>query len=222
MSRTQQVPTAPFNPVYGCVIMLAAVLMFVGIIVWSGYTYFVQDRAIGAVTVEQPVELPADSLPLEEMDALKTRLAEFKAAALAGQPAELTLSLPELNALLAMAPDEGGGSYAGKLLFFKTDAAKNHLIAKSSLPLNKKFWEKGVRYLVGEISFVIYVEQAGPDAKIVDIAVPGKTIEPGLVLDMGRWPWMGPYQKGELGEVLKRILTAQVSGDAITLRTRNP
>ena len=220
MSRVQKLPTATFSPYYGCAIMIAAVLVFGGIIGWSAYTYFVQDKAIAVITVNEPVKLPPADLPREAQADLEKRLADFAAAANASQPAELQLSLADLNAMLAMAPESGSGSYADQLRLTRTDPAANTLSAQTSLPMNRKFWEKGMRYLVGEVTFLVYVHEAGPDAKVVDVKVPGKAVEPGLIQDMGRWPWLGLYQNGPLGAVLKNIRQAEVTPSGVRLSTQ--
>jgi hypothetical protein len=119
-----------------------------------------------------------------------------------------------------MAPDAGGGTYADKLHFIGTDPATNRLTAQASLPLNKKFWEKGKRYLNGEVTFQVYVSETGPDAKVYDVKVPGKTVEPGMVRDMGRWPWLGIYHTGKLGEILATIRQVDVTLMGLELSTQ--
>jgi hypothetical protein len=219
MSAPLKQPTASFSPYYGCVIMIAAVLVFAGIIAWSAYTFFVQDKAIAAITVAQPAPLPPADLSGEAKADLEKRLTRFADAAKAGQPADISLTLAELNAMLGMAPDAGNGGYAGSLRLIRTDPAASAIVTQTSLPMNKKFWEEGHRYLVGEVTFYIYLHEGGPDAKVMDIKVPGKEVEPGLIRDMGRWPWLAPYQSGPLGPVLKAVQQVQVTPTGVTLST---
>jgi len=221
MSAPLKQPTASFSPYYGCVIMVLAVLVFGGIIGWSAYTFLVQDKVIAGLTVDTPAPLPPSTLSPEATAALQKRVGDFGAAATSNQRAELILTLAELNAILPMAPDTGSGTFADKLHFIRTDPAKNTLTVQASLPMNKKFWEKGFRYLVGEVSFHIYLDETtGPDAKVVDVKIPGKEVEPGLIRDMGRWPWLGFYQSGPLGPVLKGIRHVQVTPEGVLLNTR--
>ena len=221
MSAPLKQPVSSFSPAYGCIIMIAAVLVIGGIIGWSAFTFLVQDKVIAGLTVDTPAPLPPASLPPEATAALQKRLTEFATAATSNQPAELALTLAELNAILPLAPDPGGGTFADKLHFTRTDPAANTLTAQASLPMNKKFWEKGFRYLVGEVTFRVYVDETtGPDAKVVDVKVPGKEVEPGLIRDMGRWPWLGFYQESALGPILKGIQHAQVTPDGVLLSTR--
>lgn len=58
MSNVQKVPTAGFSPYYGCAIMIMAVLIFGGILGWSAFSLFTQDKAIGLITQPEPVKLP--------------------------------------------------------------------------------------------------------------------------------------------------------------------
>jgi hypothetical protein len=213
-------PTASFSPYYGCIIMIAAVLVFAGIIAWSAYTFFVQDKAIAAITADQPAPLPPATLPAEAQADLEKRLTTFAEAAKGGQPASLSLSVAELNAMLMMGPDIGNGGYAESIRVIRTDPAASALVAQTSLPMNKKFWEEGHRYLVGEVTFYLYLHENGPDAKVMDIKVPGKEVEPGLIRDMGRWPWLAPYQNGALAPILKAVRHLEVTPAGVTISTQ--
>ncbi len=222
MARIQKVPTGEFSPFYGCAIMSMAALTFGGIIAWSAYSLITQDKAIAVFTVDEPARMAAIDLSADMKSALEKRLSDFATAAKAGQTAELTLSIAELNALLMLAPDSGYGSYTELLRFEKADPTKNTLSGQVSLPMNRiKFWENKKRYLNGEITFLIYVHAEGIDAKVVDVKVPGKTVAEGFVAGMEIWPWVAPYRKIEpLGTVLKLIKKATVTADGVTLSTK--
>lgn len=224
MARIQKVPTAEFNPFYGCAIMAMAALIFAGIIGWSAYSLLTQDKAIEAITVDAPAVLPKAELPAAAQTALATRLADFGKAAQAGQPAELTLSVAEINAAIALAPDSGYGTYRDLLQVTGTDPGKHALQARISLPMNRlKFWEGRKRYLIGEAAFYIYVHEEGIDAKVVDVRVPGKEVPDGFVAGMEIWPWVAPYRKVEpLGNVLKAVRSVKITPQGLTLSTVAP
>lgn len=224
MARIQKVPTAPFSPYYGCAIMLLAILTFGGILGWSYYSLITQDKVISTLTVDDPVELPRTTLPEPARAALEAKLDTFAQAASAGQPAELTLSIEELNALLLIAPDTGYGSYAGMLHFEGADPANSRLTARICLPMNRlKFWENKKRYLIGTAGFFIHVHQEGVDAKVMDVQVPGKEVPEGFIVGMEIWTWVAPYRKLEpLGTVLKAIRTARVTDTGLHLSTTAP
>lgn len=224
MARVQKVPTASFSPYYGCAIMLMAVLTFGGILAWSWHVLVTQDKVIASLTVDDPETLPRTSLADPARAALEQRLNTFAEAARAGQTAELTLSLEELNALLVLAPDTGYGSYAGLLHFEKTDPANSRLVARISLPMNRlKFWEGRKRYLNGQAGFLVHVHAEGVDAKILDVTVPGKEVPEGFIVGLEIWTWVAPYRKLEpLGSVLKAIRQARVTDTGLWLSTAAP
>ena len=222
MARIQKIPTADFNPFYGCAIMLLAALTFGGIIAFSAYSLFSQDKAIAAFAAESPVKLPAVELTPEAKTALLQRLSDFATAAQAGKPAELTLSIAELNAVVLLAPDSGYGTYTELVRFESTDPAKNTITGQVSLPMNNiKFWEDKKRYLNGSATFLLYIHEEGIDAKVVDVKVPGKEVAEGFITGMEIWPWVAPYRKIEsLCSVLKAIQKITVSAGGVTFSTQ--
>lgn len=224
MSKFQKVPTAPFNPFYGCAIMTMAALIFGGIIAWSAYTLFTQDKAIAQITVDAPITLPPVDVTPEARADLEKRLTTFADAARNNQPAELALTLADLNAIISIAPDTGYGSYADLVRLEKTIPDKDAITGHVCLPLNNiKFWEDKKRYLIGEITFYMHIHEEGVDAKVVDVQVPGKEVPDGFVTGMEIWPWVAPYRKVEpIGAVLKAIRQVKVTDVGIVISTIAP
>jgi len=218
MARVEKVPTGTFSPFYGCAIMIMAAMVFGGIIAWSAYSLFQQDKAIAAFASEQAVKFPPIELSAEARTALEKKLADFNA----GLTAEITLSIAELNGILLIAPDTGYGSYTEMLRFERTEPEKNRLIARVSLPMNHiKFWEDKKRYLNGEAAYEVMVHEAGVDAKVMDVQVPGKTVAQGFIDGLGTWTLLAPYQKIEpSGAALKRVKKASVTAAGVTLSTQ--
>lgn len=222
MSNVQKVPTAGFSPYYGCAIMIMAVLIFGGILGWSAFSLFSQDKAIGLITQPEPVKLPPIDLSADARAALEKKLAAFAAAVNAGQKGELTLTLAELNGLLLLAPDSGYGTYTDLIRFTGADAAKNTLTASACLPMNNiKFWEDKKRYLIGSLTFNIHTHLEGVDAKVVDVKVPGKDVPEGFIGGMEIWPWIAPYRNvAAVGPYLKAIQKATVTAEGLSLSTQ--
>lgn len=222
MSNVQKVPTAGFSPYYGCAIMIMAVLIFGGILGWSAFSLFTQDKAIGLITQPEPVKLPPIDLPADARAALEKKLSAFATAVNAGQKGELTLTLAELNGLLLLAPDSGYGTYTDLIRFTGTDPSKNTLTASACLPMNNiKFWEDKKRYLIGALTFNIHTHLEGVDAKVVDVKVPGKDVPEGFIGGMEIWPWIAPYRKvAAVGPYLKAIQKATVTPEGLTLSTQ--
>ena len=222
MARTQKVPTAEVNPGYGCFIMMAAILIFGGIISWSAYTLYEQNRLLDTITVDQPNTWPTTAT-IDTAD-LKTRLSDFGKAALENRDAVLTLNIDEINALIAIAPDTGFGSYEKLVRVKSADPAHKALIADVALPIKRlKFWEPP-RYLNGEAVYTIDIIKAeGPDAKLTGLSVPGKEVPEGVVDNMQIWPWVAPYRKlDSLAPTLRAIQHIEVTPDGLLLRTIAP
>ncbi len=222
MARIQKTPASEFSPFYGCAIMFLAALVFGGIIAFSAYSLFSQDKAIAAFASDAPVRLPAVDLTPEAQADLEKRLADFAAAAQAGQETELTLTVAELNALVLIAPDSGYGTYTDLVRFETTDPAKNTISGQISLPMNNvKFWENKKRYCNGTATFLLYVHEEGIDAKVVDVKVPGKPVAEGFISGMEIWPWVAPYRKVEpIGAVLRTIKKVTVTAGGVVFSTK--
>ena len=102
MSKVSKQPTAPFNPFYGCVIMLSAITVFGAIITWSYYSLSKQDSEISKFTVEQPVKPDAQRPDAAGIEALKQRLVAFAQQIADKKSSMIDLSVAELNALMEL------------------------------------------------------------------------------------------------------------------------
>ena len=85
-----------------------------------------------------------------------------------------------------------------------------------------KDWSKDKkRYLNGEATYQVELNEAGVDARIVDVKVPGKTVAEGFIAGIGTWTLLAPYQKIEpTGSALKRVKKATVTPEGITLSSQ--
>jgi hypothetical protein len=216
-------PTASFSPYYGCVIMLAAALIFGGIIGWSAYTLFGQNKIFAELAQDEPGPIAPLQLEPAEETQLQEKLMRFANDTKGTERAEVSLSLEELNALLALAPDLGAGSYGEMLRFTSLDPDSNVLHADLSFPVRKLPWEEGFRYLVGKATFAFKDTEAGFEATMSDISIPGKEIPEGFRDGMAFWPWIDPYRKTDsIGPVLKTIHTVKVTSTGLLLSTQKP
>lgn len=222
MAKVEKVPTAPFNPAYGCTIMFLAILIFSGIVTWSVYSLLTQDKQISQFTQDDPVKLKAAQLPEEQKTQLIQRLTNFGESAKKGEDSSLKLTIAELNALPELAPSNEYGSYTGMLVLEKTNPAQKTLHGRICLPLNTiKFWEGKKRYLVGEGTFLPQVTGEGVDVKIDDVKVPGKEVSEGFVTGLKDWALLSPYRKSEpLASILKGVQKVEVVEDGVILGTR--
>ncbi len=216
MSKIQKVPTGEFHSGYGCIIMSAVIGVFAFIVWWSYYTHTTMDAAIAAITQPAPGKLPE----VAAVPGLEQRLTDFAAAATAGKPATLKLSVADLNAMILLAPEGSNGSYKDLLRVKSLDATKQIISTDISLTLNKKLWETDKRYLVGEADFTLEQTELGPDAKVSAVRVPGKTVPEEMVQGMAMYGYLGPYQNdAKLGPVLKAIKKFKVEADGVMVST---
>jgi hypothetical protein len=222
MARVEKVPTSDFNPFYGCFIMIMAVLVFGGIIGWSAWSLFSQDKAIALFAEDQPRKFEPVELKPEERAALVRRLEEFASSAKGGQKAQLRLSVEDLNRLLVLAPDSGYGSYLDMVRFERIDPARSQVLGRVSLPMNHiKFWEDRKRYLNGEAGFLVFLHDKGVDVKVVDVKVPGKEVAAGFIDGMGLWTWLSPYQKMEtIAQHLLLVKKVTLTPEAVVLESQ--
>ncbi len=218
MARFEKKPTAEFHSGYGCIILAAAIGVFGFIIWWAWHSLTTMDREIAAIAQEQRVTL-ADVAPQPE---LQQKLADFAKAVTAGTAATLKLDVDELNALIVTAPDAGSGTYADMLRVRGFAPESAAITTACSLPMNTaKFWEDKKRYLNGEIDFSLEVTEAGLDARVKNVRVPGKTIPDGMLKGMQMYGYLGPYQTHpEIGPILVAIKSFTVEPDGITLSTQ--
>ena len=221
MAKIQKTPTAAFSSYYGCYIIAMAAFMFLGMIGWTAWSFFSQDRALSLITQDQPLKMKDVPFSADQEKALLARLAAFGEAAKAGNPGELSLTVDELNQIVRLAPDTGYGTYREIVRFTQTDSVKSQLKAELCMPLKKaRFWEGKFRYLVGEGVFLIEAKEEGVDAKLMDVKVPGKSVPEGFVNNLEVWPWIAPYRKQDpLGAMLKGIKKVSVTADGLTLST---
>jgi hypothetical protein len=221
MSANTKTPVGPFNPFFGCAIMLIVVLMGIGGIVWVIHVGKTIDREIGKFTIDQPVKPIAKKPDAAGVEALKTKLKTFAEAAKAGTAATLPLSIIELNAVAELAPDTGYGNFT-EIIAFKSTGPDNTLIADVCLPLNKNPLEGGKRYAVGEATFKVeVVKDTGPDIKIASLTIPGKEVNPDFMRLFGGFQLLQPYHKFEaLKPVMQAVKSVKVTADGIELSTQ--
>jgi len=215
-------PVSSYSPFYGCGIIVAAAIVFGGIIAWSAYTLFRQDAEIESMTVAAPAQFaPLNLSPAEDAQLLE-KLTRLKRSVQAGQPASLSLSIAELNAIIQKTPDLGNGTYAEIVRFTGTLPDQNALLADVSMRLNRLPFSKGpMRYLVGTATFTVEVNSEGPDTRITAIEVPGKTVPSGFIDSQHLWTWVAPFRKDEeLASILKALRSARVTSTGLELSTQ--
>jgi hypothetical protein len=216
MAKIEKTPTGEFHSGVGCIIMTIIITGIVLALWWAYYTLTTMDSAIAAVTQSAPAKLPE----VAAVPDLQKRLADFSTIATAGKPATLTLSVADLNVLILLAPDSA--TYKDMLRVKSLDAVQQVVTTDSSLTMNKKFWETDKRYLVGEVDFTLEVTEAGPDAKVSAVRVPGKAVPEKMVQGM-QIGYLKPYlEHSKTGPILKAIKQAKVQANGLWVSTVEP
>lgn len=222
MPKIEKVPTAQFNPFYGCAILVIMVLTFGGIVTWMIYSGIEQDRQIATFTTENAPPLTPLVVSDNEKAALKNKLIMFADSATKGDAAQLSLNSSEANTLLLLAADAGIGedkesqSYREMLRFTGFDAKTQFVSADLRMPVNKLPWASGdKRYLVGSASFKPVVENGTFSLKIETISVPGKTVSEGFVNNMRNMDWLSlaKQKDAKIADALKKVSACRIADD---------
>jgi hypothetical protein len=217
---SQEEPTTSSNPLYGCAILIIAACTFGGIVGWTLYSGYRQDKEIGFFTVDKADPLPVPTLDAAQKDALKARLNTFALAAKKGEKTELALTIDDLNALLVVAAESDVGDYRGIVKFTGVDATGKLLTADLCWPMNRlSIKDDSKRYLVGKGSFEPTFDNKAFDLHIVDLTVPGKTVSPGFLRNLSTWPWLNLAKlKPNIAAALGKITSFEVVSDKAGLR----
>ena len=226
MSKVEKVPTGSFSPFYGCTILIIGVLTFGGMVSWVLYSGYKQNQEIGLFTVDNPEPLPAPEISPEQKTSLQTKLRSFSELALLDKPTSLTLSVAELNVLVTLTAEAEVADYRGIVLFTGIDPKSKELLAKLHWPMNKlSLKEDAKRYLVGDGTFIPFVDKGALELRIENVFVPGKPVSEGFLNNLRQWPWLNLAKtKTEIADVLGKIKTIDFTpdGTALVLSTETP
>ena len=225
MSSIRKTPTGPFHSGYGCAIFIIMVLTFSAIIGWAAYTLFKQDREIAGFTVEDARPLPAVVVNEAEKTTLCAKLTAFAQATGKNDPADLTLTIADMNALLVLAQDHGIGNqdgsapYVEMLRMTSLDAKEKLFRTDLRLPVNKlPLVGKGTRHIVGTATFQPVLEGNSFEVKLQNITVPGKTVSEGFLHQLRQLPWLSVAKlKPEIAGPLGKVTSFDIAADGGSL-----
>lgn len=219
MSSVQKEPTAPFNPFYGCTILVIAVLTFGGIVAWVLYSGYRQDQEISQFTTDNAPSLPVPTPTEGQKTALLTKLDAFEDASANGKSVPLLLSVEELNTLIVVAGEKGVADYRGIVRFTGMDAKAQLLLTDLCWEINRLPGSDGPkRFLVGQGGFKLYIDKGSLDLHVETLNVPGKTVSTGFLSSLRTWPWLNLAKvKPEVKAVLERITSFEFTPDGTGL-----
>ena len=219
MTKTRKDPTGGYNPFFGCAILVIVICTFGGIVGWVLYSGYRQDKEIGMFTVDNAEPLPSPALSPNLKATLVTKLITFGESARANQPASLSLTWEELNALLEIAAEFEVADYRGIVAFTGIDGAKKELLADLRWPMNRlSLSDKSKRFLVGEGGFKPVIENGSFDLKIDTLSVPGKEVSYGFLRNLQTWPWLNLAKlKPQIAETMKKVTSWDIPADGSVL-----
>jgi hypothetical protein len=227
-AKVQKVPTGNFHPCYGCAILILAFLVFGGLVTWTLYSGWEQDRQISTFSETSPKPTQLATPTTEEKDLLKARLAEFSSASKTG-PAKLTMTVSDLNTLLILSLDVSDipqlkeAKYPGMVWFTAMDEKAQMIKADVCLTLHGLPFIGHEKYLVAHAAFKPEIGNTGLEFHIDNVEVPGKTVPEGFMFQMRTLPWLNLVKlKPEFADLLKRVTSAQVTPEGALVLEAKP
>jgi hypothetical protein len=208
-------PVSGSNPFYGCAILIIAACTFGGIIGYTLYSGYKQNKEIDSFTEHDAPALPVAALTDAHRTELEGKLDAFTKVAKNKKPVKLPLSVEELNQLITLAGEKEVADYRGIMRFTGLDAKTGRILADIRWKMNNlPFVKAPDRFLVGSAVFVPKVGNGTFDLYIETVTVPGKTVSPGFIGQLQNIPWLNLAKiKPEIADVMKLVNKFEFTGD---------
>ncbi len=201
---------------YGCLTSVVLVLL-AGLLVFLGVR-FVRNQ-INSYTEAQPLKMPKVEMTDAEFQALDERVKSFAQALEAGKGLEpLTLNERDLNALLARSANT-------KELADKVHVSLNGNEVKGmiSIPLSGLGWLGKGRYLNGEATFKVSLENGVLIVTAQEIRVKGLPIPESVMTQLrGENLAKEAYKDPQHAEAIRKFESIQVEDSEVTVKARKP
>lgn len=174
---TQRPEPRPVSALPGCYILLIGLVLLGGAGIWAVYTLVTQAGELEAFTDLEPAPLVVAEPASTRVAELQDRLKGFADAAVARRPADLRMSVEDLNDLLAGSPRLADLKTLMRVRQIGPDAT---FTADIRFPMNALPGKR--RYLNGEMDgrFGLHPE-AGLFVSVLDVRVPGRVVPPGFI-----------------------------------------
>lgn len=216
-------PTAPPPPkkgrgclFYGCLTCIV-LLIIVGLI--GFFTVRFLKNKFDAYTDAAPMQLPKVEMAEAEYQTLQERVKGFGEAMDQGKPTEpLTLTERELNALIAKS--KNAEEFADKVhVSLEGDQVKGQV----SIPLSGLGWIGKGRYLNGEATFNVSLENGVLIVTARDVVVKGKPLPETFMVKLREENLAKDVYKNEKNaEAVRRLESLQVKDGVVTIKARAP
>ena len=186
------------------------VLAIGGVLVMVFGTKWALNKAIDTYTETQPQELPISNWTPEQRQQVEERLEKFKKQFDAGDAVTLELSADEINALISKDPKVQGMAY----VTLEGDQVKGQV----SIPLDEFFPEGEKRYLNGEATFRVKIENGLLEIYLESLTAKGNSL-PGFIMNelQGKNLANDAQFDEETRNALKRIERLEIKNEKIIL-----
>lgn len=197
---------------YGCLFsLILAAIVAVLIALALVFVYRAASRAITQYTDTAPMAIAAPSLSEEEAAEVLERARAFKEATNEGREATLTLTGPELNALLNANPDVKGRA--------AVDIVGDELRGEVSVPF--RFPGFGQRYLNAKCALNASIDGGDVVVKVVDAEVRGRPVPEEAMKQLREGNLAEDVRKDpDLEKTIRRIESLTIKDGKITIRSR--
>jgi hypothetical protein len=197
---------------YGCLFTaILAAIAVVFVVILGVFAFRFASRTLNQYTDTVPMPIPASTLSKEETDEVVARAKAFKEAVNEGHAATLTLTGPELNALLNSEPN-----IAGKA---SVDIVGDELRGWASIPFDLPFF--GRRYLNGKGALRASIEDGEPVVHVQDFEVKGRPLPPDVLKQAREKNLAEEFRPDpELEKTLRRIESLTIKDGTITIHSR--
>jgi len=205
------------SPFAGCTILIIAGIVMLGVIGWSIYTLYYQEKEIAKFTKETPtpqklLTVVGNEAPLNE---LKSHIDNFQAEIKAERPATLELSANDLN--LAIAAFEEFSEL--RETFFVERIEKEHLHIGISYKLGNGVFTKRENHLVATLKAKPELHPGEVILTITNIDVPGSNVPDPILGHLSPHRITEVYKEHELlGPAMKALTSVTIENGKILLK----
>lgn len=216
-SKKKDVAQSPFA---GCTIIMAAAVMMLFLVGFTIWSLFKVDGEISKFTEKDPVPTPVlDPVQFEnEFNDLSRRLDGFRAAVLASEPAEITLSTQDLNLSIAAQPQFDELRETFHILSISPEGAKVQISYRIN---GKPIGDTSHRYLNGTFQGKPRLEsgQLLIDIEHID-SLKGKVPDE-FAAHLSDHQITAPYLEDELlGPIMKKLTSLELTDNALVIRAQ--
>ncbi len=196
---------------WGCLGTILVAALIIGLMSFFGYRYY--QSQISRYTSDAPLELPSADISDEEVEAIVTRLEDFREQFDQGEaPQELVITIDEINALIANNPEMRGKAYV--------TIVDGDLRADVSVPLDELPGAKG-RYFNGWVTLKVELEDGVLLVYVVDAEANDQPIPEWLMQGIREENIAkGLYDDEDVARTLRRCEELVIESDRIILKVR--